>query len=1186
MDYIINVRAELNSDSETKLRAKFENIKSDLEQTKIKIGYEPDDKFDISSIKKQIENEKITLKVSNVVIDKGKIAETAKATAQTLDKALTNSGVTKYLEKTKEQVVGLTENYSKLYNLIQQSSKIEMPNIKHGVKVRQEKDENGKDVWVQAESVKYTKEQIMQIQKQIQLLKQQFKDFGTVSVDEVYDAQQQLKSFVLTIKDGNKELGKLRYTLDNKLIGQAKSVQDGIGTKVATPILSMTGYSLNENAIARAEQESKAVEKANKLYAQHTDILNKATAAARELWAVQSDRKNPIENVEMGITEGNGITTLSSDLDKLTPKTKEFVESYNEWVVAIRKANNELETQRSISNNTLNELTKARLATQTASKNAIAERTTATDYRTKDVTAEIEKAKEELKLFESKIAKIGLSLKDLVGDSGETLRDMLDNVSDSEGFAKYLDQLGIAKARFKNLEDEIKTDAKAMQDYKKSMQDLISLNEKIASQEKKIIDAEYAGKPPETIQLLKDELDDLQITYSKLVTNFVNNPLFESLVGEDLNELDKSVARIEQVAESRKAEKSQRHDEKLKKEYYQEQLKVQNEIDKLIAEQNKLSADADNIHQRELVSIVQKLKILEQQKDELDALAKANLSEESYLENQNQLLQAGNEKLEERKRLRSQIYDSVESKANSTYDSFVESINKEHFDKNLGANGKSAITSDIDKINQLKNAYQEVVDTLDALKSSTTNQQLKDNTEAVEEAIKKYNDLASAIKNVDSIGSDLSKLKTQTDKGLFVQNSDNQKVIELKNEIQDIASEYEKLNGIFQSEGMSIKLSQEFQALSNRIKNASTDAGVLRKELQETKTAASLLDKKNALSNKIEMWLKNNTKASESMKRSMRELQNQIESADGAKLTGLRQEFKRLNNIAHETNQIGKSAVDTFKEKLGKFTGWFGLANMVMSVTNSVKQAIVELEEVDTTLTEISKTSDMTEQELKELGNTAFESASQYGVVVQSFLTGVQEMSRAGYGAASESMAELSILAQSAGDMTAQVANDYLIATDAAYQFKGSQEELSKVLDGQNLISNRYAVSLTDMAEATKEAASTASEYGVSIEQLSALITMAVSKTRQTGSEAGTAINALMLNLTDITNKERMKAFDDLGVSVYKFTNGVKQVKTPIELLDELSGVLKSLPEGDDRINELFNDIGGRVAYHYVQKCA
>lgn len=127
-----------------------------------------------------------------------------------------------------------------------------------------------------------------------------------------------------------------------------------------------------------------------------------------------------------------------------------------------------------------------------------------------------------------------------------------------------------------------------------------------------------------------------------------------------------------------------------------------------------------------------------------------------------------------------------------------------------------------------------------------------------------------------------------------------------------------------------------------------------------------------------------------------------------------------------------------------------------------------------------------------------------------------------------------------------------------------------KVTEG----TNNYAISMTDMAEATKEAASIAANYGVSIEQLSALITMAVSKTRQSGSEAGNALKALFVNLSDVTNKERMKAFETLGVDVYKFVDGVKQVKTPIELLGELSEVFNSLSEGDEKRNILLNDIG------------
>ena len=60
-------------------------------------------------------------------------------------------------------------------------------------------------------------------------------------------------------------------------------------------------------------------------------------------------------------------------------------------------------------------------------------------------------------------------------------------------------------------------------------------------------------------------------------------------------------------------------------------------------------------------------------------------------------------------------------------------------------------------------------------------------------------------------------------------------------------------------------------------------------------------------------------------------------------------------------------------------------------------------------------------------------------------------MSRAGYKNA-ESMAELSVAAQGAGDMTDEIANKMIIATDKAYKMNGSVEQLTKTLDGVNWI--------------------------------------------------------------------------------------------------------------------------------------
>ena len=87
------------------------------------------------------------------------------------------------------------------------------------------------------------------------------------------------------------------------------------------------------------------------------------------------------------------------------------------------------------------------------------------------------------------------------------------------------------------------------------------------------------------------------------------------------------------------------------------------------------------------------------------------------------------------------------------------------------------------------------------------------------------------------------------------------------------------------------------------------------------------------------------------------------------------------------------------------------------------------------------------------MGDASFDAASEYGRTASDYLTGVQEMSRSGfYGQQAEDLAKLSILGQAAGDMTADVSNSYLLATNAAYQYEGSVEKLNAVLDGQNMI--------------------------------------------------------------------------------------------------------------------------------------
>ena len=100
------------------------------------------------------------------------------------------------------------------------------------------------------------------------------------------------------------------------------------------------------------------------------------------------------------------------------------------------------------------------------------------------------------------------------------------------------------------------------------------------------------------------------------------------------------------------------------------------------------------------------------------------------------------------------------------------------------------------------------------------------------------------------------------------------------------------------------------------------------------------------------------------------------------------------------------------------------------------------------------------------------------------------------------------------------------------------------------------------MAQATSEAASIAAQYGVQIDELSALTAVAVSKTRESGSEVGNALKSIFINLQDTTKQPIVDVFDELDISMTKFVNGAEILKTPIELLKELSESFTELPEG------------------------
>lgn len=291
----------------------------------------------------------------------------------------------------------------------------------------------------------------------------------------------------------------------------------------------------------------------------------------------------------------------------------------------------------------------------------------------------------------------------------------------------------------------------------------------------------------------------------------------------------------------------------------------------------------------------------------------------------------------------------------------------------------------------------------------------------------------------------------------------------LKSIVQD--GGYDKYGGIgYEKLTSQINLAesalQRFNAEANKGDNANLDR--LNSDMKEF---ISLTNKANKEQNKLserassqkqiselkdlERYWKSNTKAHKDNTALYESYKSQLSKGDLT--TGQLQQIQaNIKNWKKDIEIAGKSG-RSFSEELsrgfkqiGQFATTYGL---IQEVPQLIMRSVSELKEMDNTLTEISKTSDLTISQIKQLGKDSFENASKYGRTANDYLIGVQEMSRSGfYGKQAEELAELSILGQAAGDMNRDVSNSYLLATNAAYNYQGSVQKLNTVLDGQNMI--------------------------------------------------------------------------------------------------------------------------------------
>lgn len=423
---------------------------------------------------------------------------------------------------------------------------------------------------------------------------------------------------------------------------------------------------------------------------------------------------------------------------------------------------------------------------------------------------------------------------------------------------------------------------------------------------------------------------------------------------------------------------------------------------------------------------------------------------------------------------------------------------------------------------------------------------------------------------------------------------------EVANQTSDLRAKHQDLLDVIKSNNFSSD-TEHNQAIIEADKQRAAELNKVSNAYKSIKTDATQfynLDKQNKLSNDIQNWLSKNTAASKSARASLEAYFKELSEGrvTAERLKYIETELKKIDTQQRGMGKLGLAFKDQWTQAVDSFKTWLSASSVVMLAVSKTKEAVTELKEIDTILTEISKTNDkLSKSDLKNIGNDAFETASKYGKKATDYLSGVQEASRAGYENA-ENIAELSTAAQGAGDMTAELANSYIIATDKAYGMEGSVQKLTQTLDGANEITNHNAVNMTELAEGMKVVGSQAASSQISVEETTAALGTLIAVTQQGGSQMGNAFKGILMNLRQVTGEvdgeeidqesltKYEKACEALGVSLSEVKDGAVSLKEPMQILKELSAEYTKLDKDDAKRANLLSAIGGKV-YHVVQKC-
>lgn len=285
---------------------------------------------------------------------------------------------------------------------------------------------------------------------------------------------------------------------------------------------------------------------------------------------------------------------------------------------------------------------------------------------------------------------------------------------------------------------------------------------------------------------------------------------------------------------------------------------------------------------------------------------------------------------------------------------------------------------------------------------------------------------------------------------------------------------------------------------------------------------------------------------------------------------------KRVTAEQSKAEKSTNSLFASFKKNFSFLSYWTSTTYIMMTAIRKIKEMVGNVHELDDALTNIAYTMDVTESQLKQIGEASLQAAKDLNTSVSKVLDAVKTYANATETA--ESIIEKSKPTIMMSNVTGMDTNQTVdILQGVMEQFDLAENQLMHISDVMQTVSMSmpydFAKGVKELSEGIKASGSTVKDAGYDLENYTALLGTLIAKTRQSGGELGRSMRTMFVRTTkasttalangevtedDLSNAE--KALRRVGIEV---RSDLETFKSFDEIMGELYEKVDSLSDVD-----------------------